>query len=73
MKGYLNSTLLFAFFLFNAAAVFGCVCDTSVTFTEASEESTAIFSGKYLGAEYRKGIVNESVETTFFPGDEKKT
>ncbi len=72
MKRSLVVAFFFVFFLFNAAIIFGCVCDTSVTFDEEFKESTAVFSGKYIGAEYRKDIVNKSIETTFFPGDEKK-
>ncbi len=72
MKRSLILTFLFVFFLFNAATAFGCVCDTSVSFAESFKEASAVFSGKFVGAEYRRGIVSKSIETTFFPGDEKK-
>ncbi len=73
MKRSLVVAFFFVFFLFNAAIIFGCVCDTSVTFDEEFKESTAVFSGKYIGAEYRKGIVNESIEIGFFSEEKKRT
>ncbi len=73
MKKCLISILFFVFFLLNASATFGCVCDMSESFAKAFKESTAVFSGKYIGAEYRKGIVNELVELSFYPPQEKKS
>lgn len=63
---------ILVFFLFDVRAVFGCLCDTSITFVEAFNESTAVFSGKYIGSEYRKGIINELLEAGFFDEEKKK-
>lgn len=72
MKKYLPLFFLTIFGFINANSVFGCVCDTSVTFAEEFNESNAIFSGTFLGAEYRKGIVSESAEMTFSLEGERK-
>jgi hypothetical protein len=42
-----------------------CVCDTLDTPKKAFGESVAVFTGKYIGAEYRSGIKNEMVEMQF--------
>jgi hypothetical protein len=47
------------FFFSNVASAFACLCDGTPTVVEELNGATAIFSGKYVGGEYRKGIVNE--------------
>jgi hypothetical protein len=44
------------------SAAEACVCDTPATVEKAFAETTAIFTGKYIGSEYRKGIKNEFAE-----------
>jgi hypothetical protein len=73
MRRSLITTFFFGVFLFSSNAVFGCVCDTSVTFAESFKEASAVFSAKFVSAEYRKGIISESIEATFFPGNEKRS
>jgi hypothetical protein len=52
--------LYFLIFLFiNVSSVFACLCDGTPTVAEELKGATAIFSAKYVGGEYRKGIVNE--------------
>lgn len=72
MKRYLSLVFLLAFWLINASSILGCVCDTSVTFAEEFKESDVVFSGRFVGAEYRKGIVSEPAEMTFSLGDKRK-
>lgn len=43
----------------NGPSAFGCVCDGIPTVAEELAGATAIFSGKFIAAEYRKGIVSE--------------
>lgn len=45
-----------------APAAFGCSCMPEPTVERARKEASAVFSGRYVGAEYRKGIVNELAE-----------
>jgi hypothetical protein len=52
-------------------SVYACLCDTS-TFSEAYKEAPAVFRGKFIGEEYRKGIVNESIEMTFPMGEQRR-
>jgi hypothetical protein len=46
-------------FFSNIAPAIACLCDGTATVAEELKGATAIFSGKYVGGEYRKGIVNE--------------
>jgi len=62
---------IFIFWLINLATTFACVCDTA-TFSEEFKEAAAVFSGRYIGAEYRKGIVSESVELHLRVSGEKR-
>lgn len=57
---------------FTAAPAYGCVCDVSVPFQKHVEQSTAIFSAKYIGSEYREGISNERVNEILQMDGEKK-
>jgi hypothetical protein len=57
---YLLPTLAFLFVL--PAAASACVCDTSATVQQAFTESAAVFTGKFIGSELRKGIKNEFAE-----------
>lgn len=56
---HLSILYFFIFFFFNVASAFACLCDGTPTVVEELNGATAIFSGKYVGGEYRKGIVNE--------------
>lgn len=51
--------LLVLLFPSNAAA---CLCDATATVEKAFGETAAIFTGRYLGSEYRKGIENQFAE-----------
>ncbi|HUR99847.1 MAG TPA: hypothetical protein VMZ26_17410 [Pyrinomonadaceae bacterium] len=53
--------ICFAALLFPAAAK-ACVCDTPDTVEKAFAESTAIFTAKYIGSEYRKGLKSQAAE-----------
>jgi hypothetical protein len=65
---FLMTTLLL---LVITPAVHACVCDTLPTATEALAEADAVFSGKYVGAEYRKGIVDDFRESMVANGEKK--
>jgi hypothetical protein len=54
--------LLYLVLILLPVPALGCVCDTSVTVQTAFRESAAIFSGRLIAAEYRKGIKNEFAE-----------
>ena len=56
--------LLFSFWLINPTPASGCMCGTT-TFSDSFKSSTAVFTATFLGEEYRKGIVNESIESYF--------
>jgi len=57
MKKYL---ILFPIiFHLSVSSAFACLCSGTPTVAEELKQATAIFSGKYTGAEYRKGIVDE--------------
>jgi len=56
---YLSILFFSIFFFSNVSSAFACLCDGTPTVTEEFKGATAIFSGKYVGGEYRKGIVNE--------------
>jgi hypothetical protein len=56
---YLSILFFSIFFFSNVSPAFACLCDGTPTVTEELKGATAIFSGKYVGGEYRKGIVNE--------------
>lgn len=71
MKNRLTFIFIFIFWLINPTSIFACVCDTT-TFSEEFKEASAIFSARYIGAEYRKGIVSESVELHLSVSGEKK-
>jgi hypothetical protein len=45
--------------LAGAVSTLGCVCDTLPGVETAFREASAVFSARYVGAEYRKGIRNE--------------
>lgn len=47
------------FFLVGASSASGCLCAGTRSVEEELREASAIFSGKFVAAEYRKGIVNE--------------
>ena len=47
--------------LFLAPAAFGCVC-AGTTVEKSFKEASAIFSGKYIRSEYRKGIKSQFEE-----------
>ena len=53
--------ILTLLFLLPAAAS-ACLCDTKATVEKAYAESAAIFAGKYIGSEYRKGLKSEFAE-----------
>ena len=54
--------LLYLVLILLPAPVLACVCDTSLTVQTAYRESAAIFAGRLIAAEYRKGIKNEFAE-----------
>ncbi len=54
-----SGLLYFFFFFINVSSAFACLCDGVPTVAEELKGATAIFSGKYVSAEYKKGIVNE--------------
>ena len=66
----ITAILLLFFWLVNPLSAFACLCDAS-TFPEEFNHAAAVFSGKFIGAEYRKGIVNELLEIAL-DGKEKK-
>ena len=45
-----------------SSAASACVCDMPATVAAAFKESSAVFVGRYVGAEYRKGIKDEMTE-----------
>ena len=49
-----------------------CLCDTLATPEKAFAESVAVFTGRYLGSEYRSGIKSESVEMQFEYGEKRQ-
>lgn len=51
-------TVFFVCLLLNAAQILACLC-ANLSAEEAIKKSTAVFSGKVVGFEYRKGIPNE--------------
>ena len=51
-------TIIFFCLSLNATEVLACMC-ARLSATDAIERSTAVFSGKVVGFEYRKGIPNE--------------
>lgn len=44
-------------------SLFACLCEGTATVDEEFKTATAVFAGKFIGSEYRKGIKNEMVET----------
>ncbi|MCA1626256.1 MAG: hypothetical protein LC778_21180, partial [Acidobacteria bacterium] len=56
---HLKLLYFFFFFCINITSAFACLCSGTPTVAEELKGATAIFSGKYISAEYRKGIVNE--------------
>lgn len=60
----LSILLLFISISFTVAPAYGCVCDVSVPFQKHFELASAVFSAKYIGSEYREGIVSEMVDRT---------
>jgi hypothetical protein len=56
---HLRLFYFFIFFLINVSSAFACLCDGTPTAEEELKGATAIFSGKYVGGEYKKGIVNQ--------------
>jgi hypothetical protein len=56
---YLSILFFSIFFLSNVSSAFACLCSGTPTVAEELKGATAIFSGKYVGGEYRKGIVSE--------------
>ena len=54
--------LMIVFVLFLPAAGFACVCDTTPSVGRALKEATSVFTGRYIGSEFRKGIKNEFME-----------
>ena len=57
-KAVLMMMFLFAF----SAPAYACVCAGEETVAKAFEGATAVFRGKYVGSEYRKGIQSEFME-----------
>jgi len=53
--------ILTSLFLLPAAAS-ACVCDKKATVEKAYAESAAIFAGKFIGSEYRRGLKSEFAE-----------
>src|ERR1051325_7036967 len=53
--------LIFAVLLLPISAA-ACVCAGTQTVQEAYRESTAVFAGRLIAAEYRRGIKNEFAE-----------
>lgn len=43
----------------SASSVLGCLCSGTLSVEDELREATAVFSGKFIAAEYRKGIVSE--------------
>ncbi len=56
---HLRLMYFFIFFFINVSSTFACLCDRTPSVAEELKGATAIFSGKYVSGEYRKGIVNE--------------
>ncbi len=56
---HLKLIYFFIFFSINVLSAFACLCSGTPTVAEELKEATAIFSGKHIGSEYRKGIVYE--------------
>ena len=61
MKAFAPLVILAVLLLFPYAAS-ACVCDTLATVEKAFSEASAIFSARYVGSEYRKGIKNDFAE-----------
>lgn len=53
--------LTFLILIFSNVAS-ACLCDTLPSVEKAYSESAAIFTAKYIGSEYRKGIKSETAE-----------
>src|SRR5687767_1763508 len=45
--------------LFCTSSGYACLCDGTPTVAEDFKQATVVFSGVYLGAEFRKGIKNQ--------------
>ena len=58
MKRLVTFSLAALFITALAPAAFGCVCAPAPPVAEALSEAAAVFSGKFVGAEYRKGIIS---------------
>jgi hypothetical protein len=56
---YFRILYLAVFFLIPVPSAFACVCAGTSSVTEEFKDAAAVFSGKYVGSEYRKGIVNQ--------------
>ena len=54
--------LLLIFLLTFSAPAFACACAWEPTVKGSFEKATAIFTGKYVGWEYRKGIKSEFMD-----------
>jgi hypothetical protein len=48
------------FWLLGVPAAFGCVCEPPASVTEELNAARAVFAGKLVAAEYRKGLVDET-------------
>lgn len=55
-------SLVFVFLVFVPTSAFGCLCGGTQNVSQAYHESTAVFSGRVVAAEYRRGIKNEFAE-----------
>ena len=60
MKQLITFPLVALFAAAAAPAALGCVCEPPPPVAEALKEADAVFSGRLIGAEYRKGIVNRT-------------
>ncbi|MFL6228305.1 MAG: hypothetical protein ACJ741_05965 [Pyrinomonadaceae bacterium] len=58
MKRQVTTVLTFLFFLTASPSMLGCVCEKTPSVAKAFKEADAVFSAKFVGAEYRKGIVD---------------
>lgn len=58
----ISPIMLMAFAMILAISVSACVCDTTPTAGASLNEATAVFAGRYIGSEYRKGIKNQFME-----------
>lgn len=63
MKRLVAFSLAALFAALCAPAAFACSCMPASPVAKARREAAAVFSGRFVGAEYRKGIVNELAET----------